>query len=143
MPSSSPLFPPSPLPLQYPAPPALPLLNSRQTGSSSSIWHLDSRSGTRQQCAALLLGEVDYAGPNRGKLVKVVERLTVFIQRELRQQTADELFGIVGTIGLEDEELEKLLTETNCLRTPPQERRFIREHHVGATPARAAHSAAA
>ncbi|CEQ43072.1 SPOSA6832_04967 [Sporobolomyces salmonicolor] len=35
------------------------------------------------QCAALLLGEVDYAGPNRGKLVKVVERLTVFIQREV------------------------------------------------------------
>ncbi|GAA5882876.1 hypothetical protein JCM1840_000853 [Sporobolomyces johnsonii] len=51
---------------------------------------LDSRSGTRQQCAVVLLGQVDYAGVNRGKLVEVVERLTVFVQREGQMKAATE-----------------------------------------------------
>ncbi|GAA5904049.1 hypothetical protein JCM5296_002517 [Sporobolomyces johnsonii] len=49
---------------------------------------LDSRSGTRQQCAVVLLGQVDYAGVNRGKLVEVVERSTVFVQREGQMKAA-------------------------------------------------------
>ncbi|GAA5944447.1 hypothetical protein JCM10213_002657 [Rhodosporidiobolus nylandii] len=52
---------------------------------------LDSRSGTRQQAAVLILGKVDFASTanEEGRILsRVVERLTAFVQREHTNKAA-------------------------------------------------------
>ncbi|GAA5874980.1 hypothetical protein JCM16303_004967 [Sporobolomyces ruberrimus] len=51
---------------------------------SQALDYLDSKSGNRQQAAALMLGEVTYTKENQTKLVEVIERLIPFVGREAK-----------------------------------------------------------
>ncbi|GAA5841004.1 hypothetical protein JCM5353_004871 [Sporobolomyces roseus] len=52
------------------------------------ITDLESRSGTRQQAAVLMLGKVNYSSLNQTKVVDVVERLTLFVSKEGSRKAA-------------------------------------------------------
>ncbi|GAA5967481.1 hypothetical protein JCM3765_004682 [Sporobolomyces pararoseus] len=66
---------------------------------------LDSKSGTRQQAAVLMLGKISYAQENSSKMVEVVDRMIPFVSREglkkavsveARQNGVEALASILG-----------------------------------------------